>query len=227
MVTEITVTLPDGSQRKYKQGITGKEIADSIGRRLGEDALAVKVNDTVLDLSRVIEADCKLQILTADSKEGKSVLWHSSAHVMATAVKELFPKTKLGIGPPIDQGFYYDFLMDHSFAPEDLEKIEKKMQEHIQANEKFIRSELDKKEALKKVKTEPLKTELVKELQEDKPSFYTNGSFTDLCRGPHIPSTGYIKAVKLLKTSSAYWKGNEKNAQLQRIYGISFVKEKE
>ncbi|MDO8427937.1 MAG: threonine--tRNA ligase [Candidatus Diapherotrites archaeon] len=227
MVAEITVTLPDNSQRKYKKGITGKEIAESIGKRLAEDALAVKVNDKILDLSRVIEADCKLQILTADSKEGKSVLWHSSAHVMATAVKELFPKVKLGIGPPIDQGFYYDFLMDHSFAPEDLEKIEKKMLEHIQANEVFVRTEFSKKEATEKVKTEPLKTELVKELLEDKPSFYTNGPFTDLCRGPHVPSTGYIKAVKLLKTSSAYWKGNEKNAQLQRIYGISFVKEKQ
>jgi threonyl-tRNA synthetase len=225
---EIEVTLPDGSTRKFKKGIKGIEVAKKIGKKLAEDAIAIKVNEELKPLDFRLEKSEKIKIITRDSTEGLKVLRHSASHVMAAAVKELWPKVKLGIGPATEEGFYYDFLKKEPFSNEDLKKIEKKMQEIIEKNSEFKKKEIEKEKAIKffQEKGEKFKVELIKEMQE-KISFYELNGFTDLCKGPHVKKAGEIKAFKLLSTGGAYWKGNEKNEMLQRIYGTAFFSRKE
>lgn len=224
----VAVTFPDGSKEKFKKGVTPKEIAEKLGKKLAADSLAAVVNGKKVDLSHKIQEDCEFKILTFNDAEGKDSFWHSSSHILADAVKQIFPKAKLAIGPAIEEGFYYDFDVDRPFNPEDLEKIEKKTQEIAAKNCKFERKELSTKEALEffKKKNENYKIELINDLGEEKVSTYTHCDFTDLCAGPHIPDTSKIKYIKLIKTAGAYWRGSEKNKMLQRIYGISFPEKK-
>lgn len=223
---KVKIILPNSSVEEWDNGITPIEIAKKIGARLAKDALAAKVNGVVVDLNTPILNDSKFEILTFDSAEGKQVFWHSSAHLMAAAIKRLFPKAKFGIGPAIEQGFYYDFG-ETNFSNKDLEEIEKEIKKITSAAEPFERKEASKEEAKKIFSNEPFKLELIEELLEKTVSIYKTGMFEDLCKGPHVPSTEKIGAVKLTKISGAYWKGNQKNQQLQRIYGISFPTQKE
>jgi threonyl-tRNA synthetase len=226
----IKVTLPDGSQREYPVGSTALDVASSISEGLARNVLAAKVNNTVEDAMRVLPAQCQLQLLTWNDADGKSTLWHSSAHLMAEALEFHFPGVKLAIGPPIANGFYYDVdFLEYSFTEKDLEKVEAKMKELAKQKNPFIRKEVSKQEALTYFteKQDPYKLELISELEDGTITFYTQGEFTDLCRGPHIPDTGHIKAVKLLSIAGAYWRGDEKNKQLTRIYGITFPKNSE
>ena len=226
----IKVTLPDGSQREYPVGSTALDVASSISEGLARNVLAAKVNNTVQDAMRVLPAQCQLQLLTWNDADGKSTLWHSSAHLMAEALEFHFPGVKLAIGPPIANGFYYDVdFLEYSFTEKDLEKVEAKMKELAKQKNPFIRKEVSKQEALTYFteKQDPYKLELISELEDGTITFYTQGEFTDLCRGPHIPDTGHIKAVKLLSIAGAYWRGDEKNKQLTRIYGITFPKNSE
>ena len=229
-MSQITVTLPDNSTRSYDGGVTPQEIAESIGSRLAQDAIAAQVNGQSVDLNVPIEADAEVAILTGDSPEGHEVLLHSTAHLMAHAVKELFPEAKVTIGPAIENRFYYDFDIDGTFSDEDLVKIEKKMGE-LAANDHVVtRMELTHGEAVKLFNkmNESYKVEIIEDIEgDDNISAYTQGDFTDLCRGPHVPQTGKIKYFKLLNTSGAYWRGNENNKMLQRIYGTSFSSKKE
>jgi len=229
-MSQITVTLPDNSTRSYDGGVTPQEIAESIGSRLAQDAIAAQVNGQSVDLNVPIEADAEVAILTGDSPEGHEVLLHSTAHLMAHAVKELFPEAKVTIGPAIENRFYYDFDIDGTFSDEDLVKIEKKMGE-LAANDHVVtRMELTRGEAVKLFNkmNESYKVEIIEDIEgDDKISAYTQGDFTDLCRGPHVPQTGKIKYFKLLNTSGAYWRGNENNKMLQRIYGTSFSSKKD
>ena len=218
---KIKITLPDGSIREYKKGTTAGEIAFDIGKKLGEDALAAKVNGKLKDLFAPISEDSALQIITFKDKEGLEVFRHSTSHLLAHAATELFPDAKPTIGPAVEEGFYYDFDIEHHFTPEDLNKIEQRMHEIVKKDYKVERIELSIGEAKKIFKNNPYKIELIEELNEPT-STYRQGDFIDLCRGPHIPNTGKIKAFKLTKIAAAYWKGDTKNAQLQRIYGISF-----
>tara|TARA_Y100000310_G_C20669443_1_gene809418 strand:+ start:784 stop:2697 length:1914 start_codon:yes stop_codon:yes gene_type:complete len=222
----VEITLPDGSKKKYKK-VTGKEIAASIGERLAKDALAIKVDDAVLDLDREITKDTSVRILTFNDGEGKQVFWHSSAHVLANAVVQLWPKAKLTIGPPIENGFYYDFAKKEPFTPEDLKKIEEKMREIIKQDLSFEREEITVAQAKKLFKDNKYKLELIEDKKVKTLSVYKNKKFVDLCSGPHVPSTGYLKNIKLIKTSAAYWKGDEKRESLQRVYGVSFPDKKE
>jgi len=226
----IKVTLPDGSQREYPVGSTALDVASSISEGLARNVLAAKVNNSVQDAMRVLPAQCQLQLLTWNDADGKSTLWHSSAHLMAEALEFHFPGVKLAIGPPIANGFYYDVdFLEYSFTEKDLEKVEAKMKELAKQKNPFIRKEVSKQEALTYFteKQDPYKLELISELEDGTITFYTQGEFTDLCRGPHIPDTGHIKAVKLLSIAGAYWRGDEKNKQLTRIYGITFPKNSE
>ena len=229
-MSQITVTLPDNSTRSYDGGVTPQEIAESIGSRLAQDAIAAQVNGQSVDLNVPIEADAEVAILTGDSPEGHEVLLHSTAHLMAHAVKELFPEAKVTIGPAIENRFYYDFDIDGTFSDEDLVKIEKKMGE-LAANDHVVtRMELTHGEAVKLFNkmNESYKVEIIEDIEgDDKISAYTQGDFTDLCRGPHVLQTGKIKYFKLLNTSGAYWRGNENNKMLQRIYGTSFSSKKD
>ena len=229
-MSQITVTLPDNSTRSYDGGVTPQEIAESIGSRLAQDAIAAQVNGQSVDLNVPIEADAEVAILTGDSPEGHEVLLHSTAHLMAHAVKELFPEAKVTIGPAIENRFYYDFDIDGTFSDEDLVKIEKKMGE-LAANDHVVtRMELTHDEAVKLFNkmNESYKVEIIEDIEgDDKISAYTQGDFTDLCRGPHVLQTGKIKYFKLLNTSGAYWRGNENNKMLQRIYGTSFSSKKD
>ena len=229
-MSQITVTLPDNSTRSYDSGVTPQEIAESIGSRLADDAVAAQVNGQSVDLNVPIEADAEVAILTGDSPEGHEVLLHSTAHLMAHAVKELFPEAKVTIGPAIENRFYYDFDIDGTFSDEDLVKIEKKMGE-LAANDHVVtRMELTHGEAVKLFNkmNESYKVEIIEDIEgDDNISAYTQGDFTDLCRGPHVPQTGKIKYFKLLNTSGAYWRGNENNKMLQRIYGTSFSSKKD
>ena len=228
-MSQITVTLPDNSTRSYNSGVTPQEIAESIGSRLAQDALAAQVNGQPVDLNVPIENDVELAILTGDSPEGHEVLLHSTAHLMAQAVKELFPDAKVTIGPALENRFYYDFDIDGTFSDEDLVKIEKKMGE-LAANDHVVtRMELTRGEAVKLFNemNESYKVEIIENIEgDDNISAYTQGDFTDLCRGPHVPLTGKIKYFKLLNTSGAYWRGDESNAMLQRIYGTAFTSKK-
>jgi threonyl-tRNA synthetase len=225
----ITLTLPDGSQRSYPAGTTGLEVAQSIGAGLARAALAIKVDGEVRDLDRPITDDADIAILTWDDEEGKETFWHSSAHLMAEALQELYPGVKFTIGPPIDEGFYYDVDPNgHQISSDDFEEIEEKMLELARRDVEYERKDVTKDEAeayYEEVGNE-YKLELIDGLDDGDITFYEQGEFTDLCRGPHIPSTGAIKAPKLLSVAGAYWRGDESNPQLTRIYGITFPKQK-
>jgi len=224
------ITFPDGAVRSYELGTSALQIAASISEGLARNVLAAKINDTVKDANLPITEDCNLQLLTWNDAEGKSTMWHSSAHLMAEALEFHFPGIKLAIGPPVTNGFYYDIdFMEYSITEKDLEKVESKMKELAKAKNQFIRQEISKAEAIAyfEEKQDPYKLELLSELEDGTITFYTQGNFTDLCRGPHIPDTGFIKAVKLTSIAGAYWRGDEKNKQLTRIYGITFPKNSE
>ncbi|HOP06903.1 MAG TPA: threonine--tRNA ligase [candidate division Zixibacteria bacterium] len=227
-MAQVTITFPDGSRRQFDAGVTGQEVAASISSGLAKAALAVKINGQVTDTTTPITADAGLEILTFDQPEGRQVMWHSSSHIMAQAVVELFPNAKLAIGPSIDEGWYYDFDVDRPFSPEDLEAIEKRMAEIIAEDAPFCRVEKNRKEAIKEYAAAgaDYKVELLEDIPDDTVSFYTQSRFKDLCRGPHIPRTGLIKAFKLISSSAAYWRGDENRPMLQRIYGVSFPKQK-
>ena len=227
-MSNFQVTLPDGSVQSVPAGAAPIDVARSISPRLADDALVAKVNGDLWDLNRPLEADATLQILTPKNPEALEVYRHSTAHLLAAAVLELFPETKLGVGPAIENGFYYDFQRPEAFSPEDLEKIEKKMWELQAQDLPYRRQYMQKEEGLKLYGDQPMKCELITEKADEVFSEYTLGNhFIDFCRGPHVPSTKKIKAFKLLSIAGAYWKGNEKNAQLQRIYGTSFFTKKE
>ena len=226
----INITLPDGSVRSYERGITGLEIAKSISEGLARNVLAAKINGEVWDLSRPVDSDANLQLLTWTDKEGKSTFWHSSAHLMAEALEALYPGVKFGIGPAIENGYYYDVDFNgQSFSVEDLKKIEDKMLELAKANNSFVRKDVGKADAISYFteKGDEYKLELLQDLQDGSITFYEQGNFVDLCKGPHIPNTGFIKAIKLMSVAGAYWRGDEKNKQLTRIYGITFPKKSE
>lgn len=223
----IKITFPDGNSREFDQGVSGLVIAKNISDRLAKEVLAITVNGEVWDLTRPINADATVKLHKWDEEEAKHAFWHSSAHLMAEAIESIYPGVKLGIGPSIENGFYYDIdFGDYSISDSDLPKIEAKMQEIVQAREPITRKDISKAEALQTyvTKGDPYKVELIKDLEDGTITFYTQGNFTDLCRGPHLPDTSYIKAFKLLSLAGAYWRGNEKNKQLTRIYGISFPK---
>jgi threonyl-tRNA synthetase len=227
-MSNLQITLPDGSVKSIAAGEAPIDVARSISTRLADDAIVARVNGDLWDLNRAFESDSKLEILTTKNPDALEVYRHSTAHLLAAAVLELFPETKLGIGPPIESGFYYDFLRPDPFTPEDLEKIEKKMWE-IQARDlPYERKYTQKDEGLRLYADQPMKVELITERAGDIFSEYTLGpGFIDFCRGPHVPSTKKIKAFKLLSVAGAYWKGSEKNAQLQRIYGTAFFSKKD
>ena len=226
----IQITLPDGSVRDYNKGASAMDVALSISEGLARNVLAAKVDGIIKDANLPINQNSHLQLLTWNDLEGKSTMWHSSAHIMAEALEFYYPGIKLAIGPPITNGFYYDIdLMDYSIKEEDLARIEEKMKALAKERNPFIRKEISKTEALAyfEKKQDPYKLELLSELEDGTITFYTQGNFTDLCRGPHIPDTGFIKAVKLTAIAGAYWRGDEKNKQLTRIYGITFPKQAE
>jgi threonyl-tRNA synthetase len=231
MADSIHVKLPDGSIKEVPKGTTALDIAKSIGTRLADAALAAKTNGDLIDLARPLEKDTDLRILTDRDPEALEVYRHSSAHLLAAAVLELFPETKLGHGPPTDSGFFYDFYRPTPFSPEDLEKIEKKMQELVQQNIPYAREFLTRDQGLAEFKKEGdfMKCHFIEQFTkpDENISIYRTGKFTDFCRGPHIPSTGKIKAFKLLNIAGAYWLGDEKNPQLQRIYGTAFFSKKD
>ncbi|MFO7946857.1 MAG: threonine--tRNA ligase [Armatimonadota bacterium] len=255
MAEQITVTLPDGSEMEVPKGTTSLEVAENIGPRLAKDAVAAKIDGQVTDLTKPLEEDVEFSILTFDDPEGKDVYWHSSAHVMADAVTRLFPDAKPTIGPAVEDGFYYDFEVDEPFSDEDLEKIEEEMQKIIDADLDFVCEAMPASEsaayweahgnpykvaltsdvvALETEKEPPRGHDAIQEFMDEhsqhfdtvEVTHYTHGEFTDLCRGPHLPSTGRIGAVKLTSVAGAYWRGSERNTMLQRIYGISFPKQK-
>jgi threonyl-tRNA synthetase len=226
----INITLPDGSVKPYSRGITGHQIALSISEGLARNVLAAKVNGEVWDSSRPINEDATVQLLTWNDDEGKSTFWHSSAHLMAEALEALYPGIKFGIGPPVDTGFYYDVdFGDNEFESADLEKVEQKMVELARQKNQYQREEISKKEAVAyfQDKGDEYKLELLDDLEDGSITFYKQGNFTDLCRGPHIPNTGLIKALKLTNVAGAYWRGDETRKQLTRLYGVSFPKKKE
>lgn len=223
----IKITLPDGNIREFEKGVTGLDIAKNISERLAKEVLSISVNGDIWDLTRPIHSDASIVLHKWDEEEAKHAFWHSSAHLMAEAVEALYPGVKLGIGPSIENGFYYDIdFGDYSISESDFPAIEAKMAEFVNARESIVRREVSKDEALKTytAKDDPYKVELINDLEDGTISFYSQGNFTDLCRGPHLPDTGYIKAFKLLSIAGAYWRGNEKNKQLTRLYGISFPK---
>jgi threonyl-tRNA synthetase len=226
----IHVTLPDGSVKQFEKGTSSLAVAASISEGLARNVLAAKVNGEVMDATRPLTTDCTLQLLTWNDAEGKSTMWHSSAHLMAEALEAIYPGVKLAIGPPIAHGYYYDVdFLDYHIKEEDLVKVEEKMRELAKQKKAFVRKEVSKADALAYFtdKQDPYKLELIQDLPDGSITFYTQGNFTDLCRGPHIPDTGFIKAIKLLSIAGAYWRGDEKNKQLTRIYGITFPKQAE
>jgi threonyl-tRNA synthetase len=230
MSQQIKITLPDGSVKEYEKGTTGLQIAASISEGLARNVLAAKVNGKVWDATRAIEEDSTLQLLTWNDLEGKNTFWHSSAHLMAEALETLYPGTKFGIGPPIETGFYYDVdFGDHKLEGDELEKIEQKMIELAKQKSEYIRTNVSKKEAVAffQEKGDEYKLDLLEGLEDGSITFYQQGNFTDLCRGPHIPHTGFIKAVKLTNIAGAYWRGDEKRKMLTRIYGVTFPKAQE
>src|SRR4051812_1684804 len=229
-MASITVKLPDGSPLELSEGATGADAAAAIGPRLAKDALAVRVNGEIRDLARPLDDGEQVEIVTPGRPDSLDVLRHDAAHVLATAVLDLWPGTKVSIGPPIADGFYYDFEFPDGFRPSDsdLERIEEKMATHVEADEPFERSELPAREAIELFRTEdqPYKVELIEDLIRDEGtetvSLYRNGPFLDLCRGPHGPSTGRIEAFKLNSVAGAYWRGDESRQMLTRIYGTAF-----
>ena len=226
----IKVFLPDGSSRMVPPGSTSMDVARNISEGLARNVLAAKVNNLVVDAERSLPDGAHLQLLTWNDEEGKSTLWHSSAHLMAEALEVHFPGIKLAIGPPVKNGFYYDVdFMDHTFSEKDLERVEQTMKDLAKLKQPFVRKEVTKADAIAYFteKQDPYKLELINELEDGTITFYHQGNFTDLCRGPHLPDTGHIKAIKLLSIAGAYWRGDEKNKQLTRIYGITFPKNTE
>ncbi len=226
----INITLPDGSVRQYEAGATAMDVAMSISEGLARKVLAAEIDGEVWDATRPINKDVSLKLLTWGEKSAISTFWHSSAHLMAEALEELYPGVRLGIGPPIDSGFYYDIdLGDRVIKEEDLAAIEAKMKELAKGKNAYTRKEVSKADAIAYFteKDDPYKLELIDGLEDGQITFYTQGNFTDLCRGPHIPHTGHIKAIKLNSIAGAYWRGNEKNKMLTRIYGVSFPSQKE
>ncbi len=226
----ITITFPDGAKREYEKGISGMAIAQSISEGLARNVLSVKVNGEVQDAARPIESDATLHLLTWKDMDGKKTFWHSSAHLLAEALEALYPGTKFGIGPAIDQGFYYDVdTGDRQISLEDLGKIEKKMKDLANQKSRYIRREIAKADAIKFFtdKDDEYKLELIDELEDGEITFYQQGNFVDLCRGPHLPDTSKIKAIKLTNIAGAYWRGDESNKMMTRIYGITFPKQKE
>ncbi|PYP36838.1 MAG: threonine--tRNA ligase [Gemmatimonadetes bacterium] len=223
MPSEIRVTLPDGSEKRVPAGSTGADLAKAIGPGLAKAAIAVRVNGDVRDLARPLSDGAKVSILTDKDPQALDVLRHSAAHVLATAVRQLFPRAQIGFGPPIEDGFYYDFQVERPFGPEDLEAIEQRMQEVVKADYPFVREEVSRADAKQRFKDDPLKLERIDDLGPDEViSVYTDGPFVDLCRGPHVPSTGRIKHFKLLHGAGAYWRGDERRQMLQRIYGTAW-----
>ncbi len=226
----IKITLPDGSVREYPKGTTAMEVAQSISEGLARNVLSAKVNGEVWDAGRPIMQDASLQLLTWNDKDGKNTFWHSSAHLMAEALEALYPGIKFGIGPPVDNGFYYDVDPGgRQISSDDFEKIEQKMLELARQGNAYRREEVSKAEAIRYFtkKGDEYKLELIDELEDGSITFYHQGNFTDLCKGPHIPDTGKIKAVKLMAIAGAYWRGNENRQQLTRLYGITFPKQKD
>jgi threonyl-tRNA synthetase len=226
----IQVTLPDGNIRSYDEGVSSLDIAKSISEGLARKVLAAEINGEIWDLNRTLTGDCTFKLLTWDDDLGKNTFWHSSAHLMAEAVEALYPGVKFWVGPPLDHGFYYDIdLGGQSIGEDDLEAIEKKMAELAKQNNVFERQEISKAEAVNYFteKNDEYKLDLLQNLEDGKITFYKQGNFTDLCRGPHIPSTGHVKAIKLTNIAGAYWKGDEKNKQLTRLYGITFPDKKQ
>lgn len=226
----IKITLPDGSIREYPKGTTSMQIALSISEGLARNVLAAKVSGEVVDANKSINQDSTVSLLTWNDDEGKNTLWHSSAHLLAEALEALYPNVKFWVGPPLENGFYYDVdLNGETLAPADFEKIEAKMLELARLNSVFKRIDISKADAIKYFteKGDHYKLDLLERLEDGNISLYNQGNFTDLCRGPHIPNTGFIKAVKVLNIAGAYWKGDEKNKMLTRIYGIAFPKDKE
>ncbi len=226
----INITFPDGAVRQYEQGSSALEIAKQISEGLARKVLAADVNNEVWDATRPIQNDASIKFLTWDDDKAKSMFWHSSAHLMAEAVEEMFPGVKFWVGPPLEKGFYYDMdLGDNIIAEEDLRKIEIKMAQLAKQNNSFRRKEISKSDALKyfEEKGDEYKLDLLGGLNDGEITFYSQGNFTDLCRGPHIPATGFVKGIKLTNVSGAYWKGDEKNKMLTRIYGVTFPNQKE
>jgi threonyl-tRNA synthetase len=226
----INITLPDGSVREYDKGISSMQIATSISEGLARNVLAAEVDGQVWDASRPIEQDAKVKLLTWNDTQGKNTFWHSSAHIMAEALEALYPGTKFGIGPAIETGFYYDVdFGDREFSSDEFKKIEDKIMELAKKREEFIRKPVTKADAIEYFteKGDEYKLDLIKDLPDGSITFYSQGDFTDLCRGPHIPNTGFIKAVKLMSVAGAYWRGDESRKQLTRIYGVTFPKASE
>jgi threonyl-tRNA synthetase len=226
----IKITLPDNSIREFEAGVTGFQIAEAISGRLAKEVLSVSVNGEVWDLTRPIEGDATVRLHTWDDREGKETFWHSSAHIMAEAIESFYPGTRFGIGPTVDNGFYYDIDLPggQQLTDKELEKIEKRMLELSRQKEDIVRSNISKSDALRLFgeKGDDLKLELISELEDGTITLYRQGGFTDLCRGPHLPNSGYIKAIKLMSIAGAYWRGDEKNKMLTRVYGITFPKQK-
>ncbi|KPL05285.1 MAG: threonyl-tRNA synthetase [candidate division Zixibacteria bacterium SM1_73] len=229
MSEKIKVILPGKSKKEYERGISVSDILKDVDSRLIDDAVAARINGEIADLSKILDGDSEIEILTFDSEDGRKVFWHSTSHVMAQAVQDLFPEVKLAIGPSIEQGFYYDFDKNEPFTPDDLEKIENKMEQIIKADHPFKRIELSKENAIElfSKRKEKYKLELISEIPEEQVILYQHDNFVDLCRGPHLPSTGRIKAFKLVNVAGAYWRGKERNPMLQRIYGISYPDSKQ
>ena len=226
----INITFPDGAVRQYEKGTTALDIAKSISEGLARKVLAANINGQVWDATRPINEDASIKLLTWNDAEGKSTFWHSSAHLMAEAVESLFPGVKFWVGPPVENGFYYDMdLGDRKMTEEDLARLEKKMNELAKQNNLYTRKDISKKDAVKYFsdKGDQYKLDLLQNLNDGEITFYSQGNFTDLCRGPHIPNTGFIKAIKLTNIAGAYWKGDEKNKMLTRVYGVSFPSQKE
>ncbi len=225
----INITFPDNSVKQYEAGVTPLEIARSLSPQLARDVLAASVNDQEWDLSRPVNEDASIKLFKWDDPEGKHAFWHSSAHLLAEALQELYPGVKFGIGPAIENGFYYDIDPNgHSITAADFPAIEAKMLELARRDEQIVRADISKADALKMFgeRQEEYKCELISELEDGSITTYTQGAFTDLCRGPHLPSTGVIKACKVMSLAGAYWRGDEKRNQLVRVYGITFPKKK-
>ncbi|MBO7137007.1 MAG: TGS domain-containing protein, partial [Bacteroidaceae bacterium] len=224
----IKITFPDQSVREFEDGVTPLQVAESISPRFAQDVLVAKLGDEMWDLTRPITADATINFYKWDSDEGKHAFWHSSAHLLAEALQELYPGIQFGIGPAIENGFYYDVVPANgeNIKESDFPKIEKKMMELAREKQAIVRRDVPKDEVLKEfgAKGQTFKCELISELEDGHISTYTQGSFTDLCRGPHIPTTAPIKACKVLSVAGAFWRGNDKNPQMNRVYGITFPK---
>ena len=227
----INISLPDGSIKQVPKGTSALDIAKSISEGLARNILSASINKEIWDVNRPITSDCSLKLHTFNDIEGKKCFWHSSAHIMAEALEELYPGVKLGIGPAIDNGFYYDIDLgdERKLSSDDFPTIEEKMLSLAREKNDFTRKEINKKDAIEyfKNKGDEYKIELLNDLNDGEISFYTQGNFTDLCKGPHIDNTSRIKAIKLLNVAGAYWRGDEKRKQMTRIYGVSFQKQKD